>query len=388
VYSAWSLLPLHGSRHFRRANSSGRVPPAQAENASARSTRPRLRRQSNIRGSARRGLLAAVAAGTAFAAIAFLGLASAPAVSAATPAPSVTQCNQPDFPITAGFQVTCSVTVVNTTTSTGATSSTVTTSACLAAAGVPFPSCPLNSGPVVSTTISTQLVTSVNQCDGIVTDGGSNVYCNVSVTNNVPLGSSNPAATVDQCIGSATGGGSTQACDPGGSTTNATVTQCNGSGTGGGTYNGETTVDCDVTGATSALPVTVNQCNGTATGGGSAVTCMTTMANNFVTPTTPTPTPTATSVPAGVGGSGGSGVTGLTGSAPGAGGSTGPPTNVGVFGSIPSGGPQTGLGGASHSRDTIFLFAGALAFLGAGLALTLALVRRRTISLQGVDETP
>ena len=214
-------------------------------------------------------------------------------MSAATPAPSVTQCNPPDFPTTADFQVTCSVTVVNTTTSTGATSSTVTTSACLAAAGVPFPSCPLNSGPIVSTTISTQLVTSVNQCDGIVTDGGSNVYCNVSVTNNVPLGASNPAATVDQCIGSATGGGSTQACDPGGSTTNATVTQCNGSATGGGTYNGETTVNCDVTGATSALPVTVNQCNGTATGGGSAVTCMTTMANNFVTTTTPTTTPAA-----------------------------------------------------------------------------------------------
>ena len=387
MYSAWSLSPLHCSRHFRRADRSGRIPTADVASEVSRTSRSPLRAQSSAGRAVRRGLVAAVAAGTAFAAIAFLGIASAPAVSAATPAPSVTQCNPPDFPTTAGFQVTCSVTVVNTTTSTGATSSTVTTSACLAAAGVPFPSCPLNVGPVVNTTISTQLVTSVNQCDGIVTDGGSNVYCNVSVTNNVPVGTSNPAATVNQCIGSATGGGSTQACDPGGSTTNATVTQCNGSATGGGTYNGETTVACDVTGATSALPVTVNQCNGTATGGGSAVTCMTTMANNFVaatTATTPT-TPTTTSVP---GAAGGSGVTGLTGSAPGAGGSTGPPTNVGVFGSIPSGGPQTGLGGASHSRDTVFLFVAAFAFIGAGLALSLALLRRRALSLQGVDTTP
>src|SRR5450759_5142631 len=215
--------------------------------------------------------------------------ASSPA--AVDTAPAITQCNPPDFPgDTAGFQVTCTVTVVNTTTSTGATSSTVTISACLAAAGVPFPSCPLNSGPITSTTSSTQLVTSVNQCNGIVTGGGSNVYCNVTVTNNVPVGTSTSGVTVDQCIGSATGGGSTQACAPSGSTTSATVTQCNGSATGGGTYNGETTVGCTVTGAASALPVTVNQCNGTATGGGSAVTCMTTMTNNFVPPSATTTT--------------------------------------------------------------------------------------------------
>jgi hypothetical protein len=335
----------------------------------------------------RRCLIAAVAAGTALAALTFLGVGAVPSASAATPAPSVTQCNPPDFPITAGFQVTCTVSVVNTTSSTGATSSTVTASACLAAAGVPFPSCPLNAGPVVTTTNSTQLVTSVNQCDGIVTDGGSNVFCNVTVTNNVPVGTSTPAVTVDQCIGSATGGGSTQACAPGGSTTNATVTQCNGSATGGGTYNGETTVGCDVTGATSADPVTVDQCNGTATGGGSAVTCMTTMANNFVTPT-PTPTTTTPTATPPAGRAGGSGVTGLTGSAPGAGGSTGPPTIVGAFGSIPSGGPQTGFGGASHSRDNDLLFAGALAFVGAGLASALGILRRRTLSLRDANETP
>src|SRR5450759_4821254 len=136
------------------------------------------------------------------------------------------------------FQVTCTVTVVNTTTSTGATSSTVTTSACLAAAGVPFPSCPLNSGPITNTTSSTQLVTSVNQCNGIVTGGGSNVICDVTVTNNVPVGTLTSGVTVDQCIGSGTGQANDVLCVPGGSTSGATVTQCNGSGNGGGTYFG------------------------------------------------------------------------------------------------------------------------------------------------------
>jgi hypothetical protein len=389
VYSVWSLSWKYVQESFRSASGSRRKQRTETDSTSGSVGTPRssLHAHASTRKAGRRCLLAAVSAATAFSAVAFLGLSSAPASSGATPAPAVTQCNPPDFPTTAGFQVTCSVSVVNTTTSTGATSSTVTTSACLAAAGVPFPSCPLNSGPVVNTTISTQLVTSVNQCDGIVTDGGSNVYCNVTVTNNVPVGTANPGATVDQCIGSATGGGSTQACNPGGSTTSATVTQCNGSATGGGTYNGETTVACDVTGATSALPVTINQCNGTATGGGSAVTCMATMANNFVTPTTTTTTATAPASPTkAVGASGGSGSTGLTGSSPGAGGSTGPPSIVGAFGSVPSGGPQTGFGGASHSRDDNFLFAGALALVGAGLALTLAVFRRRALFPQGANE--
>ena len=74
------------------------------------------------------------------------GLTALPA-SAASGAPSVSQCNPPDFPTGPGYQVTCTVSVENYTTSTGATSSTVTTSACLAAAGVVYPSCPLNLGP-------------------------------------------------------------------------------------------------------------------------------------------------------------------------------------------------------------------------------------------------
>lgn len=78
------------------------------------------RRVSSSKRVVRRCLVAAVAAGTAFAAVAALGIASAPAVAAAvTTAPSITQCDPPDFPITAGFQVTCTVTVVNNTSSTG-----------------------------------------------------------------------------------------------------------------------------------------------------------------------------------------------------------------------------------------------------------------------------
>ena len=213
------------------------------------------------------------------------GLTALPA-SASTGAPSVTQCNPPDFPTGAGFQVTCTVSVENYTSSSGATSSTVTTSACLAVAGVVYPSCPLNLGPVTSTTTSTQLVTSVNQCNGVVTGGGSNVYCNVEITNNVPAATGTSGVSINQCNGSVTGAGGTVACAPTGSTTNATVDQCDDSVTGGGTYAGEPTAGCTVTGTSSADPVTVNQCNGTATGGGSAVTCAATFANVFA-PATP-----------------------------------------------------------------------------------------------------
>jgi hypothetical protein len=396
VWSAWSL----SSRYFR--NSRRRASGMRTANSLGSSTTTQSTTQPAVSapraGSLRRSLLIAVAAVAAFASVALLGLNTATIASAATTgAPAVAQCNPPDFPITAGFQVTCTVAVVNTISSSGATNSTVTTSACLAAAGVSFPSCPLNLGPVTSTTSSTQLVTSVNQCNGIVTAGGSNVYCNVTVTNNVPVGTSTAVATVDQCIGSASGGGSTENCTPVGSTTNATVTQCNGSGTGGGTYLGETTVGCTVTGGASALPVTVNQCNGTATGGGSAVTCMTAVTNHFIAPVATTTSPTApsgaagsgtTKAPAPSGGRpGGSGATGLTGSAPPAGGSTGPPTIVGTFGAVPSGAPQTGFGGASHSRDDGLVVAGVIAIIGAGLALAVAIRRRRTFSA-GANETP
>jgi hypothetical protein len=291
--------------------------------------------------------------------------ASSPA--AVVTAPAINQCNPPDFPTTAGFQVTCTVTVVNNTSSTGATSSTVTTSACLAAAGVPYPSCPLNSGPITSSTSSNQLVTSVDQCNGIVNGGGSNVYCNVTVTNNTPVGTATAGVTVDQCIGSATGGGSTEACAPSGSTTNATVTQCNGSATGGGTYNGETTVGCTVTGGASALPVTVNQCNGTATGGGSAVTCATSETNDFLVAAATTSSTTTTTAPSG---------SGL---------GSGPVKPAAVLQTvIPAGAPQTGVGGAARSDDTPLIALGLVLLVGATTAAAMGL--RRHKSLAGRDD--
>jgi hypothetical protein len=352
----------------------------------------------------RRCLVAALAAGTAFASVALIGITFAPAASAAATAPAAAQCNPPDgYPTTAptgaGRQVSCNIAITNTETPAGAVSSTMTTTTCLAAAGVLPPA-------ECSTTVidSTQLVTSVNQCNGIIVGGGSNLICNVIVTNDIASGTATTGATVNQCIGSGAGGGiqPTLLCAPTASTTNATVTQCNGSGNGGG---GSTRVKCTVTGASTALPVTINQCNGSSNGGGSTVTCTTTFINEFgsssPTGTSGTPSGTGgTGAPSAGGGTsasggtgtpatpGGSGATGLTGTAAGAGGSTGPPTIVGTLGAIPSGAPQTGFGGASRSHDSDFLYAAALAFMGAGLAVDVVIRRRRALSVQGAHEAP
>jgi hypothetical protein len=300
------------------------------------------------------------------------------AASAAASAPAAAQCDPPAFPTGAGFQVTCTITIDNTVTSAGALSSTVTATACLAAAGVTPPL-----GCTTTVTTSNQLVTSANQCNGVVFGGGSNVTCDVSVVNTAPTGATTSGVTVDQCIGSGTGGGTqpTIVCDPVASTTNATVTQCNGSGNGGGA---STRVQCDVTGATTTEPITINQCNGSSNGGGSTVTCATTFTNNFVAsvPTTTTTVPavgvgaaggTTTTGPTGGGrAAAGSGQTGVTGSAPGAGGLTG--TLAGV---IPVGSPETGLGGAAHSRSDGFLWLAAALLAGAGVAIAVAIRRRR-----------
>lgn len=77
------------------------------------------------------------------------------------------------------------------------------------------------SPPALCTTTvinSTQLVNSVNQCNGIIVGGGSNLTCNVPFTNDVATGAATTAATVNQCIGSGTGGGTqpTVLCAPGG----------------------------------------------------------------------------------------------------------------------------------------------------------------------------
>jgi hypothetical protein len=335
-----------------------------------------------------RYLTMALAVTTALGALVLGGFFGAQVASAAATAPAATQCDPPAFPTGAGFQVTCTIAINQSVSAAGATASTVTASACLAAAGVTPPS-----GCTTTVTTSNQLVTSVDQCNGIVVGGGSNVTCSVSVVDTVPTGAPTSGVTVDQCIGSGTGGGTqpTLLCDPVGSTTNATVTQCNGSGNGGGA---STRVQCDVIGATTAEPITINQCNGSSNGGGSTVTCATTFADNFVAaaPTTTTTTgtpagagsgggtttttiaPTAGAGAAGAAGAGGagSGVTGLTGSSLGAGGSTGVLTAV-----VPFGSPQTGLGGAAHSRSDALLWLAAALFAGAGLVGAVGIRRRR-----------
>ncbi len=345
----------------------------------------------------RRYFVMTVAAATVLGALVLGGFFGTHGASAAATAPAAAQCDPPAFPTGAGFQVTCTITIDDTATAAGATSSTVTATACLAAAGVTPPL-----GCTTTVTTSNQLVTSVDQCNGIVDGGGSNVTCDVSVVDTVPAGATTSGVTVNECIGSGTGGGTqpTLVCAPTSSTTNATVTQCNGSGNGGGA---STRVQCDVTGATAAEPITINQCNGSSNGGGSTVTCATTFTNNFIAaapapPTTPTTTTTAPPAGAGAGGGttpttptspttpaagagGGSGVTGVTGTSPGAGGSTGTLATV-----VPVGSPQTGFGGAAHAHDDDLLWLGAALLAGAGMATTAGVRRRRADALGAATE--
>ena len=182
-------------------------------------------------GGIRHRFFALALAGITLASLALIGIAEAPVASAAATAPAAAQCDTPAFPTGAGQEVTCDIAITNSMTAANATTSTITATACLAAAGVLPPA-----GCVTTVTTSNQLVTTVDQCNAIVNGGGSNVTCNVTVTNDIPIGTTPVNATVNQCIGSGTGGGgtSTVTCAPTASTTNATVTQCNGSATGGG----------------------------------------------------------------------------------------------------------------------------------------------------------
>jgi hypothetical protein len=212
--------------------------------------------------------------------------------ASAQTAPTVSQCDpSSSFPTGAGYQVTCTFTIDNTISAQGADSATVTAKACLAAAG----KLPPSGCHTTTTAYPTQLVTSIDQCNGIVYGGGSFVTCDVNVTNNVPTGTPTSGVTVNQCNND---GPQATMCTPVGSTTNATVTQCNYSSYGG---TNVAPVTCTVTGAVTAVPLAINQCNGSAYGGGSSVNCSTTVSNNFQTSTTTTTTTTAsttTTVPA------------------------------------------------------------------------------------------
>ncbi|MHB1785986.1 MAG: ice-binding family protein [Acidimicrobiales bacterium] len=85
---------------------------------------------------------------------------------------------------------------------------------------------------------------------------------------------------------------------------------------------------------------------------------------NVATTTTTTAPTTTTTAPVGTGSSGSGGV--------GSGG-------VGIGAVIPIGAPQTGAGGASHSRDNLLVAFGGLGLAGAGLATGQVIRRRRAL---------
>ncbi len=204
------------------------------------------------------------------------------AASAAVPS-GVNQCNGTDN--VGGEATICGVTIVNRDDlQTGIVSSSVTVSECHGAANAP-PTC------ILTTTSSSQLITSVTQCNGSGNGGGGQVACHVSIINDITGVATTSPATVNQCNVAGQGGGTapTYVCDPIGVTTNATVTQCNSSGNGGG---GTMRVLCTVTPSTetAALPMIVNQCVGSGNGGGATVTCSVSITNTIVPPVVaPTP---------------------------------------------------------------------------------------------------
>ncbi len=199
-------------------------------------------------------------------------LALAGGASAATIAATTTCSNGVDN--TGGLGLICEVTIVNRITASGG-SATVTVRECHGAAGDPQAAC------TTKTTVLTEPVTAVTQCNDAINGGGGTLRCSVQIANEfIGLSPGATAASVNQCVGS--GGGITTGCNPfPATTTGATITQCNGSANGG-TLVGLT---CTATGTkSSARSVKINQCNGSANGGGALVICTATIANNALGP--------------------------------------------------------------------------------------------------------
>ena len=268
---------------------------------------------------------------------------------------SLSQCNGTDN--VGGQAVECHYTVTNELDG-NSTSSSTTVTECHGAANDPAT---LVCTP--TTTTSTQLVTTIDQCNGSGNGGGGTVVCTVDVINNITGNVTATAATVNQCNASGLGGGTapTVLCNPfPANTTSADVTQCNEAGNGGGgTQRVQCTVDSDST-TTTVLDVTVNQCNGSGNGGGATVTCRTGITNNIraaqvATPSAPptgrpsappttAPTPPTTAPSDGPGpGNPGPGNPGPGNPGPGNPGPDAPTTGAG--------GPDTSGGAASDSGN-------------------------------------
>lgn len=177
---------------------------------------------------------------------------------------------------TPGLGMDCTVEVVNNLDlATGVTSSTTTYTRCSGAANTAL-TC---EGP--TTVSSTELVTSVSQCNSSLDGGGASMHCHVTITNNIVGDATALGATVNQCNDSLGGGGIVlRACNPDpASTSGAAISQCNNSDNGGGS-----SLTCSVTAGsttTAALYVTVSQCNYSANGGGSLIVCSVGMTTNI-----------------------------------------------------------------------------------------------------------
>ena len=275
--------------------------------------------------------------------ISVIFIASPPKTSAQT---SLSQCNGTDN--AGGQAVECHYTVTNNLDG-NVTNSTITLEECHGAANDPATLVCTS-----STTSSTDLVTSIDQCNGSGSGGGGTVACTVEVINNITGTVTPTTATVNQCNSSGRGGGTapTVVCDPfPANTSGATVTQCNGSGNGGGgTARVQCTVDSGST-TTSVLTVTVNQCDGSGNGGGATVTCRTSL-TNIVTEPAPSPSPSPTPTPGSGGdGSGGDGSGGDGSGGDGSGGDGSGGDGSGGDGSGGDGSGGDGSGGDGSGGD-------------------------------------
>ena len=228
---------------------------------------------------------------------AFVLTASPLAPAAAAPVDgTVEQCNDVAGVDGGTGAVECSVTIDNyLDLDTGATRSTTSTVVSVHKANTEVPL------PAATVVDSTELIRSVDQCNGAINVGGGNTICTVTINNHITGATTDYPATVNQCVGS---GATTELdCVPLQNTTGAPIDQCNNSGNGGGAD-----VHCRVNPSatvTNEVPITVNQCNYSSNGGGSTVECATELntimeaAEVTSTPTpTPTPTPTETALPA------------------------------------------------------------------------------------------
>ncbi len=202
-------------------------------------------------------------------------------VSAAVTIAPTTTCGN-SLSNAGGQGLICDITVVNTLTGSGG-SSVVTVRECVGAAGPPA----TQANCTTRTTALSQLVTSIEQCNGSINGGGGTLRCSLQVTyEGASAGST--AVTINQCVGS--GGGITTGCNPfPATTTGATITQCNGSANGG-TLVG---MNCTATGTVASAPaLKINQCNGSANGGGALLTCTANVSSNAA-PASPSPSASA-----------------------------------------------------------------------------------------------